>query len=62
MLSIIMIILGIVIGYLMFEYYIRLNIKYHGPNSSIVKKTIFVDKKNNKCYMFDPKPYICPFF
>ncbi len=62
MLSLIMIILGIFIGYLLFNYYNKSNIKYHGPNSSIVKKTISFDKKNNKCYIFEPKPYVCPFF
>ncbi len=57
-----MIFLGIIVGYMLFEYYSKQNIKYHGPNSSIIKKTIFVDKKNNKCYMFNPKPYVCPIF
>ena len=57
---IIFIILGIILGFVLFNFYKRAYIKYHGPNSSIVKKTIHIDKENKKCYMFDPKVFICP--
>jgi hypothetical protein len=55
-----MIILGILFGSCMFYYYRKTIIKYHGPNSNKVKKTIHKDKKTGKCYMFEPHVYLCP--
>jgi cytochrome b subunit of formate dehydrogenase len=52
---IISIILGIIVGRVLFNKY---NIKYHGPNSSNVKNTIH--KKDGKCYIFEPHVYMCP--
>ncbi len=57
---IVVIILGIVLGYALFIFYKKTYIKYHGPNSSIVKNTVHIDRENKKCYMFDPKVFICP--
>lgn len=34
--------------------------KYHGPNSKDVRKQIFYDPKNNKCFKFDVKLIACP--
>lgn len=53
------IILGIIMGYILFYYYKKKINIYHGPNSSIVKNTIYKDKATNKCYMFEPKIYFC---
>lgn len=30
-----------------------------GPNSNIFRYKIFKDNTNNKCYMFEPKVYMC---
>lgn len=34
------------------------NVKYHGPNSSVMKRKIF--EENGKYYRFRPQPYVCP--
>lgn len=62
MILILVVIFGIFLGYLLFYYYSKININYHGPNSSIMKKTVFYDKNEDKCYMFDPIPYLCPIY
>jgi hypothetical protein len=62
MLAIIIILLGIIFGFCLFVYYKKQTVIYHGPNSNIIRKTIFKDSKNNKCYMFEPTVYLCPFF
>lgn len=50
---------GIIIGTIL--YYQLHNKKiYHGPNSNMIRRTIFHDKKNNKCYIFEPHLYLCP--
>lgn len=55
-----MIIFGILFGIFLHS---KTKIKiYHGPDSSDVKKTIHVDKKNKKCYAFVPNIYMCPIF
>jgi len=53
------IIFGIIVGIILYYHLINKNI-YHGPNSDKMRKTIFVDKKNNKCYIFEPQVYLCP--
>lgn len=55
-----MIILGIVFGGCMFYYYRKTTVKYHGPNSNIVRKKIHKDGITGKCYMFEPHIYLCP--
>jgi hypothetical protein len=50
-------ILGIIISILVFVLF-KNNITYNGPNSKYIKTQIF--KKDNKCYMFEPKIYLCP--
>lgn len=55
-----MIVLGFVFGCCMFYHYYKTKIKYHGPNSNKVKKTIHKDTKTGKCYMFEPKMFLCP--
>jgi hypothetical protein len=63
MINIIAIIIGIICGCVLFCFYQNsAHIKYHGPDSSIVKKTIYIDSKNKKKYMFEPKVYLCPIF
>lgn len=52
---VITIIFGIIIGKLLFDVY---NVKFHGPNSAIVKRKIH--EKNNTCYIFEPHVYMCP--
>lgn len=55
------ILFGIIFGNIL-HFYFNKNIKYHGPNSSIIRKTIFVNKKSKKCYIFEPNIYMCPIF
>ncbi len=62
MIEITVIIIGIIFGYILFFLYKKFMVTYHGPNSSIVRKTIYKDEKNNKCYMFEPKVYLCNLF
>lgn len=55
------IIFGIIIGTVLFYLIIGNNsVVYRGPNSKDVKKRMYRDKKNNKCYALEPKVYICP--
>jgi hypothetical protein len=51
--NIIMVILGFMIGYYYYINYYYINI--HGPNSTSVKNTVFVDGINNdKYYKYTP--------
>jgi hypothetical protein len=50
--------LGFIIGIIIFYYYYNHRIKYHGPNSGIIKKKIYKD--NDNCYMLKPKIHVCP--
>ena len=59
---IIIIIFGIITGFLIFDMFKKIIIEYHGPNSTKVKNTIYKDKKINKCYIFEPKLYLCPIY
>lgn len=59
---IISIFVGISTGKLLFNMYKLSTIEYHGPNSSKIKNKIYKNKKNNKCYIFEPHLYICPVF
>jgi len=58
--NIIIIILGIIIGYNLFYIFKKYHIKYVGPNSKDIKSNIYKDIKTNKCYIFEPKVYMCP--
>lgn len=52
---------GLLLGVCIFYLFIcntKYNTIYRGPNSGIVKKQIF--RHNNKCYVFEPRIYICP--
>ncbi len=60
-LIILMILLGIAMGYILFNYYKKSIQKYHGPNSNTVRKTIH-KYENGKCYMFEPHVYVCPIY
>lgn len=55
------ILLGIIFGFLIYVLFNK-NTLYHGPNSNNIRKTIFFDKKNNKCFIFEPRVYLCPIF
>lgn len=48
------IIIGFIFGLIIFYF----SIKRHGPNSNEFRQRIF--RKDNKCYKFFPKIYICP--
>jgi hypothetical protein len=54
------ILLGIIVSCILFYF---LNIKnsalYRGPNSKIIKTNIY-RSKNEKCFILEPKIYICP--
>lgn len=52
------IIIGIIFGIFIFFITVR-SVIYRGPNSNIFRKEII--KNKNKCYMFVPKIYLCPF-
>ena len=52
------IISGILIGIILF-YIVKKPFVYRGPNSSIIKKQIYM--KNNKYYKLEPVVYICGF-
>ena len=60
MFFIIIILIGMIVGYMLFNYYKKITQKYHGPNSNIVKKTIH--ENNGKCFIFEPHVYMCPIF
>ena len=53
------IVVGIVVGIILFVLYKKLTVEYHGGNSSVIKNTIYKDEKNNKCYVFEPKVFVC---
>lgn len=58
---IISIILGILTALLLFYLIFKKgNQIYRGPNSKNIKRKIFRDKQNNKCYALEPKIYLCP--
>jgi len=59
MLIIYNIIFGFIAGYILFKY-CNPSIKYHGPNSNIVKRQIYKSLSDGKCYVFKPQAYICP--
>jgi hypothetical protein len=50
-------ILGFWIGYVLYK---KKMTKVKGPNSNSVKKNIYYDKNNSKCFVLTPNPVICP--
>lgn len=50
------IVLGIIFSILIY-FLFGFNIKYHGPNSNIIRKKIY--KVDDKCYMLEPIVHIC---
>ena len=58
---IVSIILGIIASSVIF-YFLNMstNIIYRGPDSKIIKSHIYRLKKENKCYVLQPKIYLCP--
>lgn len=60
LLNMIDILLGLMIGYIVCQLYIQKKIRYHGPNSKIIKNKIY--KFGGKYYKFIPKVCICPIF
>ncbi len=53
------IISGFILGYIICNLYIKKCINYHGPNSNIIQKYIYLSK-DNKYYKFIPEVCICP--
>ena len=54
------ILFGIIVAIIIFYLFIKTDkIVYRGPNSKDIKNKIFKDLKNDKCYMFEPKVYLC---
>lgn len=52
--------LGIFIGYVLFVFFIKSKkVIYRGPNSKDIKNKIYKNKSNKKCYVFEPKIYLC---
>jgi len=52
------VVLGVIITVMMFYLInIKNNVSYRGPDSKDVKFKIY--KKNDKCYAFEPKIYLC---
>ena len=47
------IIFGLFIAYL-----ITSRVKFHGPDSNVIKHEIY--NNNGQCIKFEPVPYICP--
>ena len=56
---IISLVCGFIVGYKIYTLYINHTLNYHGPDSNIVKHTIYQDD-NGKCYQFVPEVCICP--
>jgi hypothetical protein len=53
------IIFGIIVTIALFYFVgMKNNVLYHGPNSKDVKSTVY-KTDNGKCYMFEPKIYLC---
>jgi hypothetical protein len=52
------ILLGILVGYILYYFISPSSIIYKGPNSNIIKHQIF--KYNGKSYRLVPKIYLCP--
>lgn len=52
------IIIGIFVGLCLF-YLTRKNNVYRGPDSNIIKSKIYKLSGDNKCYVLEPKIYIC---
>ena len=51
--------LGIIVALCIFRlFYTKQN--YRGPNSKNIKTRVFTSDEKNKCYMFEPKIYLCP--
>ena len=54
------IIFGIIVSCVLFYFLIIKNsISYIGPDSKIIKSTIY-KLKDEKCYILTPKIYLCP--
>ena len=50
-------VLGIIVAVCLFYWYHKSYV-FKGPNSKDVKSTIF--RHNDKCYVLQPKVYLCP--
>ena len=59
--NVFILLLGIIFGFIIYNYFNK-NMLYHGPNSNNIRKMVFVNKKNKKCYIFEPRVYMCPIF
>lgn len=55
-LKLLSIVLGVTVGILSYPY-VQGQIQMHGPDSNIVRKEVHV--LNNKCYKYEPIPYLC---
>ena len=61
MLELLVIIMGVIVGIYLYIIYANKKQIQHGPDSSIMRNIVIKDN-NGKCYMFEPKVYICPVF
>ena len=52
-------ILGCSLAALLF-YIFNDNVIYKGPNSKDIKSKIYKISRDNKCYVLQPKIYLCP--
>ena len=53
------ILLGFVVGYIIIKLWYK-NIILHGPNSTMIKHSIFYDANTKNCYRYVPQAMICP--
>ena len=53
------VLLGYIIGYIIIKSYYEFNKDYHGPDSNVIQKKVYRDKKG-RYYKFTPQVCICP--
>lgn len=54
------ILIGLYLGYFAGTNLFKKKIKYHGPNSNIIRGQIYKNTSNNGCYKMEPVVHICP--
>lgn len=58
--SLFIIIVGVILGYIFGLKLLLDNVMFHGPDSNKIRTQIFYCLNTEKYYKFTPVPYICP--